>query len=404
MFKKLLILTLSISLLLTGCNIKKKENKEEKNTSTSIYEYLKLEFDNENIIYSPLSIETAFSMLNEGAQGETKEELNKLFSNVKINKYENTENLSLANTLFINNNYKSNIKSGYIEKLKEKYNAEINYDDFENPDNINNWVNKNTLGLINKIIDNLNPSMVGILINALAIDIGWMKPFETYSTSGKEFTLIDGSSYLATTMYNTYENYASYYIDDNITAVSLDLKKEGNSELEFVAIMPNDITKYVENINEEEVNKILNNLTKISSREKVNGNTVKLRLSIPRFKYDYSLKLKEDLQNLGIEKSFTSDADFSGIAKDLYISDVLHKANIDFTEKGIKAAAVTALVLETSSMKPISEYIDIDINKPFMYVIRDKKTNDIWFIGVVVKPNSWSDDENWYKQQYEMEY
>ena len=55
-------------------------------------------------------------------------------------------------------------------------------------------------------------------------------------------------------------------------------------------------------------------------------------------------------------------------------------------------------------MKPISEYIDIDINKPFMYVIRDKKTNDIWFIGVVVKPNSWSDDENWYKQQYEMEY
>jgi len=75
----------------------------------------------------------------------------------------------------------------------------------------------------------------------------------------------------------------------------------------------------------------------------------------------------------------------------LYVSDALHKANIDFTEKGVKAAAVTVFAMTDGAMLNTNkeEPIEIKINKPFMYIIREKNTNEIWFVGAVYTPNSW---------------
>ena len=77
----------------------------------------------------------------------------------------------------------------------------------------------------------------------------------------------------------------------------------------------------------------------------------------------------------------------------LYVSDALHKANIDFTEKGIKAAAVTVIYMTDGIALAEDKPIEINIDKPFLYVIRDKNTGEIWFVGTVYEPNSWEKDK-----------
>ena len=86
----------------------------------------------------------------------------------------------------------------------------------------------------------------------------------------------------------------------------------------------------------------------------------------------------------------------------LYVSDALHKANIDFTEKGVKAAAVTAFVMKANMALPVEEKhpVEININKPFMFLIRDKNTKEIWFTGTVYEPNKWEDDRAEYEKGY----
>ena len=98
---------------------------------------------------------------------------------------------------------------------------------------------------------------------------------------------------------------------------------------------------------------------------------------------------------MGIIDAFDENlADFSNISDtQLYVSDALHKANIDFTEKGIKAAAVTVIYMTCGVALEDERPIEININKPFLYVIRDKKTGEIWFIGTVYEPNSWENDK-----------
>jgi len=81
----------------------------------------------------------------------------------------------------------------------------------------------------------------------------------------------------------------------------------------------------------------------------------------------------------------------------LYVSEVLHKADIEFTEKGVKAAAVTVFSMMDSAFMPReAKPVDIIIDKPFMFIIRDKKSKNIWFTGTVYEPNAWEDDKNNY--------
>ena len=128
-------------------------------------------------------------------------------------------------------------------------------------------------------------------------------------------------------------------------------------------------------------------------------------VNIPKFSFEYDLKLKDDLQNLGITDAFNdTQANFEKMANEsLYVSDALHKANIDFTEKGVKAAAVTAFVMKNAMMMLDEEEkhpVEVNINKPFMFVIRDKNTKEVWFTGTVYEPNKWEDDRAEYEKGY----
>jgi len=383
-----------------------KEPKPVQKDSEFDFAFLKMENEKKNMLYSPLSIEYALKMLQEGAAGNTLAEINKIVGNIELPKYTSIEEvLSLANGLFIRDTYFETVKEEYINTLKEKYDAEIKKDEFKDAKNTNQWIEDKTLGIIKGMLkDEMfeNPDLEMLIINALAIDMEWVYRFSYEGTWGQKFYLDDGKEMIATTM--TKEEVTAkeiaYYKNDDITVLTMDLRDYNGTQFEFMAIMPKDnLSGYVEKITKAQIDEIDKNL-KLSSDEEGGVN-----IKIPKFKFDYSLKLKEDLINLGIKDAFGEGADFSKMAKtSLYVSDALHKADIEFTEKGVKAAAVTVFGMTESAYMPrLTQPVDIIIDKPFMFIIRDKMAKNIWFTGTVYEPNSWEDDKKTYQPDYGFE-
>lgn len=370
-------------------------------TSDFSMKFLKLENKKENMVYSPLSIKYALNMLDEGANGNTKTQIENVIKGLNLTKYNPIDDvLSLANGVYIRDTYANVVKEDYKNILTKKYNAEINYDAFRDATNINQWIENKTLGIIKNMLDDhtvQNPATNMILVNALAIDMEWANSFDTNDTYGEDFYLDDGNKMTATMMHKETKNEQfGYYKDKDITALTMDLKKYDNTQLQFVAIMPEDnLSEYVDTFTTEELNRIIEN--EILASETSYG----VNILIPKFSFDYDLPLKEDLMKLGITDAFDGNlADFSNMADtSLYVGNALHKADIDFTERGIKAAAVTVITMDTTAMiddnrtKPE----EIKMDKPFLYFIRDKETNEIWFVGTVYEPNSWDEDKEEYR-------
>jgi len=401
----IMILLVVIAVLVVLIMINKENGVEKTTGNNTVYQvsednlstgFLKLENNEKNMIYSPLSIKYALKMLSEGASGNTKAQIDNLVGRLSLSKYENIDKvLSFANGVYIRDNYSKHVKENFRDTLVEKYNAEINYDSFENANNVNNWIERKTLGIIkNMLPDELvqNPDCEMMLINALAIDMAWDIQFDMNDTHGKTFYLADGSEIKATTLnLETKDDSISYYKDNNITALTMDLEKYEDTQLEFMAIMPQktSLKEYAKTVTIDEITSITNILTSASKTK------YGVDISIPKFSFDYDLKLKEDLKKIGVTDAFDEElADFSNMSnKKLYVSDALHKADIDFTEKGVKAAAVTVIsMLKATGIEQPKKPEEIKIDKPFLFLIRDKETNEIWFVGTVYEPNSWEED------------
>ncbi|MBR3281147.1 MAG: hypothetical protein IKI57_04850 [Clostridia bacterium] len=459
-------------------------------------EFLKMENNNQNMIYSPLSIKYALLMLKEGSEGETKTQIENAISNYAPNKYCTNKHTSLANALFIKDSFKSMIKSSYGESLKSKYDAEIIYDSFSDVKNINNWVNKNTLGIIPKLIDKIDPDWNFVLINALAIDMRWNDLFlsnEDYSymaeyenlymdypskVSDNEFLnmqesvsgmkiealinnydivkelgeeniknivsedykkfagitpgeskgtgdfLLNGSEEVSRENYTEEDadrdlaeflpeyikkldsNYHQIhmttdfgiYVDDNVKVFSKELTKYDNTTIEYIGIMPTnvDLKEYIESIDSNSINNLIKKIKDIKPESFKEGVVTNIKGFIPKFDYEYDLQLKEDLIKLGIKDVFDSkNANLKNIsdAEGVYIMDAKHKAKIEFSEEGIKAAAATFLSGGGGGGLPYCydfdvpiEIIDLTFDKPYLYIIRDKDTEEVWFIGTVYEP------------------
>lgn len=151
-------------------------------TSNSIsdfdLQFLKIEEDGRsNIVYSPLSIKYTLAMIGEGAEDETKQQIEDILGDYEVKSYKNSENLSLANALFINEAYEDLIKNSYKENIAENYQAELIVDDFNSADNINSWISNKTFGMINNLLSDqdLDPTIHPLVaVNSLAIDMEWV--------------------------------------------------------------------------------------------------------------------------------------------------------------------------------------------------------------------------------------
>jgi len=389
--------------IMDSCNTPVKVEEPVQGDSDFDFTFLKMENNKKNMLYSPLSIEYALKMLEEGAAGNTLAEINKVAGNIQLPKYSNIDKvLSLANGLFIRNTYFEFVKQEYINALKEKYDAEIKQDEFKDAKNTNQWIEDKTLGIIkNMLSDEMvqNPDLEMLIINALAIDMEWIYRFGDDDTWGQKFYLDDGKEMIATTMtkHEISVKEIAYYKNDDITVLTMDLKNYNGTQFEFMAIMPKEnLSGYVEKVSKEQIDEIDKNL-KLSSDEEDGVN-----IKIPKFKFSYDLKLKEDLMKLGIKDAFDGNrANFSNMAKrELYVSEALHKADIEFTEKGVKAAAVTVFAMLDGAAMPREVHpVDIIIDRPFMFIIRDKNAKNIWFTGTVYEPNSWENDRSSYEPQ-----
>lgn len=194
----------------------------------------------------------------------------------------------------------------------------------------------------------------------------------------------------------------SFYTDENIKAFAKSLKEYNGKQLEYIGIMPlnKNLDEYVKNITVQDINTLLGQLKKIELNNFKDGVVTKITGFIPKFKFDYELDLMNDLRTLGIKNVFESGkADLKNITSDdLYINKVSHKSNIEFTQDGIKASAVTYAGGKGSGGTfdyyydvPV-EKIDLTFDKPYMFIIRDKKTQEVWFTGTVYNPLLYKED------------
>ncbi len=468
--------------------------------------FLQLENEEKNKVYSPLSIKYALEMLAEGSSGNTKAELDAILGNYVAKKYTNSKNMSFANAFFIRDTFNDKVKKDYIDLLKNKYNAEIIFDEFENPNNVNKWISDKTFKLIPELVDDVSTNDF-FLINALAIDMEWVKKIqsehEDYEVKFEHEKVIDknskneweredgikgvyvssldgvgyhkldykdlkdgaksveiaavankydivkelGEDKIRETVQNEFNNWIKeqeaeakkggyklseeekkfdmdsyikeldsnykhmssstdflFYDDDSVKVFAKDLKEYDGTTLQYVGIMPKEekLSNFIKNTNSSKVNEYIKNLKDMSLNSFKDGYMTIINGYIPMFKMEYELDLMGDLKKMGVKDIFDSEkADLSKMTSEKeYIDPALHKANIEFSNDGIKASAATALGGKGSADGGFNYWfevpcikIDITFDKPYMYLVRDKESGEVWFTGTVYEPVVYEEPE-----------
>lgn len=331
--------------------------------------------DNKNIIISGTSIKFAFTMLLNGADGESKRELETfLGENVKELNSETEkileecgDSLKLANSYWIAG--PNQVNEGYREIIKQYQNAEIKVEDFQLPETlekINNWIDTNTNGLIQKLLDELPPDLISMLINTLYFKAQWEKPFSEYLTHEDMFFGTEKSS--SVQMMKTSTN--AYLENEYVKGFGLHYE---NTPYEFIGILPNKEGDF----KLEELD--LNNLYHKNENYNVNVNFPKLDVA-------FEVQLKDVLKQIGLDAPFSNGKDFiSMLSIPQVVSKIIHKTNFKLDEKGTEAAAATVIMMvrgmAIEKEKPIE--VNLIFNRPFAFMIRHTQTHELLFIGKI---------------------
>ena len=343
----------------------------------------------DNVLISPLSVLCALSMTANGAENDTLKEMEETFglSASEMNKYlysyisslEQGEkfSLKLANSLWITNDETFKVNNDFLQINADYHSPQMYSVDFNSKDTVkdmNNWVKKNTDGMIPSIIDEPLPDhTLMCLMNALAFEAEWAEIYKDYAVHEGTFYARNGASQNVDFMYNDEH---TYLFDEEATGF---LKYYAGEKYAFAAVLPNENIKledYIKNLTGDKIANLLNTAK--------NG---KVKTKIPKFQYDYSADITDMLINMGIKTAFDpNNAELAGIGTwehgNLYIGKVLHKTYISVAEKGTKAGAVTAEVLSGSTAMPLKE-LEVYLDRPFMYMIIDCENNVPFFIGTV---------------------
>lgn len=355
------------------------------NTSFGFTLYKKLYKTDENLVFSPYSVSSALSMAALGARAQTRTQITKALQASKLSvDVIATGNESLiamrdpalrvANALFIKEG--AQIQPDFLELCK-RFSAETRNVDFTDPktiDIINNWVKENTNGMIDKMTGKYDEATLMSLINAIAFDGKWVKPFTAENTTPKPFY----GSKVTTDAQMMYAHDTGVQYAETKSYQAVALPYEGN-RYEMVIVLPKSGKK---------LGSVMNPLLSPKAFSKLVSSLryASVNLTLPKFSVSSELGLKEILQKLGIKNAFTGKADFSGIAGkpgDYLISSILHKARIDVDEDGTKAAAATEVIISLTAMPLEEEIIEMNCDRPFFYAIRDRDTGMLIFMGAV---------------------
>ena len=345
-----------------------------------------------NVMVSPLSVSIALGMVWNGAKGQTQTEIGntlkmKDLTSKELNEYYKTmqsslltidpsTKLSIANAIWYREGFE--VKSDFLKINSDNFNAYVKELDFSKPwalDTINNWCSKSTKGLIPKILDEIPRDEVMYLMNAVYFKGIWRDQFDKSKTISANFTNDLGKDIKVNMM--TKNNTFAYNSDDFAQYIDLPY---GNKAFSMTIILPNKTLT---------VNDILSRLTAQNLKSTLKEmSEQKVDLKLPRFKIENSFKLNDPLISMGMPLAFNEYlANLTGIAdKKLFISEVIHKTYITVDEEGTEAAAVTSIGVGVTSMP---QYIDFNVNKPFLFFIREKSTGIILFMGKVGNVNKY---------------
>ncbi len=359
--------------------------------------------DDANLFFSPYSISSALAMATAGARGTTEEQMADALHftldpsalhpcinwlDLELNgrgeigpPYEGEGfQLSVVNAVWGQQGYP--FLDSYLDLLAVNYGAALRLVDFlDNPNGsrltINDWVSDQTNA---RIQDLLPPGSVTsdtrlVLTNAIYFLAPWLTPFDEELTQNETFTLLSGEAVSVPMMH--LEEPASLAYAEWEGGVAVELPYNGE-ELSMVVLFPDagQFQAFEQSLTAEHYEGIVSTL---ESR--------RVDLGFPKFEFTYDVSLVEPLTALGMSDAFLPGiADFSGIdgSRNLFISDVLHKAFVSVDEAGTEAAAATAVIFEFTAIPGAP--VTLTVDRPFLFVIRDVPTGTILFIGRVVAP------------------
>ena len=342
-----------------------------------------------NEMLSPMSILAALTMTENGARGDTLSQMEQVISNgVSVTQHgqelsaymknlPDTENahLGIANSIWFKKSDTLHIEDDFLTKNTDLFHAEIYEAPFDDTTlkDINTWVSQKTEKMIPQILDKIEDHSVMYLINAVAFDAKWQSPYEKEEVESGTFTSENGTQQTVDMMYST----EGYYLEDDSTTGFIRPYEDGYS---FMALLPKEgisIEDYISHLSAE---KLIGLVENVSTDYDVDA-------AIPKFKSEYSIELKDALQNMGMTDAFDEEqADFRGIGTsdngNIYINMVLHKTYIEVDEQGTKAGASTVVGMAEMAALYEPEIKTVHLDRPFVYAIIDTETQMPIFLGV----------------------
>ena len=348
---------------------------------------LNAENGTESRMVSPVSVLYALGMTANGAAGETKKQMEQALYNGEpaedFNGYfrafadslpnSETCKLAVADSVWLNANFTP--AEAFLQTCALSFDADIFGMDFAREDavgRINGWTSEKTDKMIPQILDYLSPTSPAVLVNAVLFDAKWQKEYEDFAVYDEEFTDYAGNTTAREFLHSEEDSYFKL-------GKGTGFLRPYTERYSFVGILPDegtDVFDYAKSINAEKFTE------QVKNPQRKHG---KVHVSMPSFTFDYDTELSETLAALGMPLAFSDAADFSAMGEcdePFCIGEVLHKTRIELTRHGTKAAAATAIVMETTAAMDYEEPIVITLDRPFVFAIVENGTGLPVFVGV----------------------
>jgi serpin B len=349
--------------------------------------------ENKNLMLSPLSASAALTMLLNGCEGETYDQLKatlKYPENMTISEINEVYQslvaqllvvdpkvkLALANAIFYRQGF--TVKNPFLNTMESDFDAEIAGLDFSLPSalaTINKWASDNTNGKIPKVLNEISGDAVMFIMNALYFKGDWSYQFDKSLTSDRPFYTDGSNSVDVSTMKGDIGSKVTHGTGYN--AIELPY---GCTNFTMVVIVPEGtLSDFNASFDAEKWNEITSAFDQA-------GDYSEVTVYMPKYKFSYEKYLNDQLKSMGMIDAFMPGvADLSGIADaSIFVSFVKQNTFVEVDEEGTEAAAVTTIGIELTSMPPQPREFVID--KPFVFAIRERTTNTLLFIGQVINP------------------
>ncbi|MCR4721925.1 MAG: serpin family protein [Lachnospiraceae bacterium] len=344
----------------------------------------------QNVLVSPLSVLMALSMTANGAEGTTLARMEEAlgFPIDMLNAYaylfnkklqeipSNAGKLEVGNSIWFANDPQLIVNKDFLQTNADYYGAEIYSAPFDHTtvSSINSWVKEKTKGMIPRIIDNIDPSDLMVLVNAVAFEAKWSHPYIERQVENGVFHVSSDEKRIIPFMHGSEHSFLS---DDNAQGF---IKEYKGRKYAFAALLPDegtDVDDYLKSLSGERLNKILNDAEECY-----------IVTSIPKFESEYDVELRKVLSDMGMGEAFSYDAEFGNIGKcsnNFYIRKVQHKTFISVDENGTKAGAATAVMAGGTGGTPKEKH-EVNLDRPFVYMLIDMETKTPFFIGIMRDP------------------